>query len=57
MDAYSDVTGLGYSRSPRGLTLDIQIFFALPVPRAAWPEIRPLQNRDFVDFLEARLRM
>jgi hypothetical protein len=44
-------------KEPEGLTLDIRTFFALPVPRAAWPEIRPLQNRDFVDFLEARLRV
>jgi hypothetical protein len=42
-------------KEPEGLTLDIQTFFALPVPRAAWQTIRRMQDRDFVAFLEDRM--
>ena len=42
-------------REPEGLALDIRTFFSLPVPRAAWLQIRPVQDRDFVAFLERHL--
>lgn len=43
-------------REPEGLTLDIQTFFALPVPRAAWTRIKATQDKEFVVFVEKRLR-
>jgi hypothetical protein len=38
---------------PEGLRKDIQSFFALPIPRAVWERVKPLQDREFVKFVEA----
>ena len=35
-----------------GMRADVRAFIALPIPHALWPDLRPLQNRDFVAFVE-----
>ncbi len=35
-----------------GMRSDVRDFFALPIPHALWPDLRPLQNRDFVAFVD-----
>jgi hypothetical protein len=35
-----------------GLRKDIENFFSLPIPRAVWKDLKPLQDRDFVNFIE-----
>jgi hypothetical protein len=42
----------GLLDKPDGLERDIQNFFTKPMPRAMWLRSRPLQNKDFVDFVE-----
>ena len=36
-----------------GLQADIHGFFSLPIPHAVWERTKPLQDRDFVRFVEA----
>jgi hypothetical protein len=43
----------GFFRKPDGLRKDIELFFALPVPREVWLRIKDLQDRQFVDFVES----
>lgn len=38
-----------------GLQKDIEGFLSLPIPRAVWEKIKPLQDRDFVKFIEVSL--
>lgn len=35
-----------------GLPKDIQGFFSLPLPQIIWEKIKPLQDTDFVDYVE-----
>ncbi|HZR20225.1 MAG TPA: hypothetical protein VFE51_23280 [Verrucomicrobiae bacterium] len=35
-----------------GLQTDIRTFFAAPVPKKIWEELRALQDRQFVEFVE-----
>jgi len=35
-----------------GLQKDVAEFFALPIPEAVWKKIKPLQDRNFVRFIE-----
>jgi len=35
------------------LQKDIQAFFAFPIPHVVWEKIKPFQNEDFVEFIEA----
>ncbi len=42
--------------APEGLRRDVAEFFALPVPKVVWEELRTLQDRDFVEFVESELR-
>jgi hypothetical protein len=39
--------------SPRRLGTDIRTFFARPIPRAVWTDIRHFQDDDFVAFVES----
>jgi len=39
-----------------GLHRDIKGFFSLPIPRAVWKRIKPLQDENFVEFIEACLQ-
>ena len=39
-----------------GSRRDISEFFSLPVPRAVWQKAKPLQNHDFVAFIESSLK-
>jgi hypothetical protein len=45
----------GVSIEMEGLCADVRAFFMLPIPHALWPESKPLQNRDFVAFVESCL--
>jgi len=42
----------GFFQKPHGLRKDIQHFFSLPIPRAVWEEVKILQDRPFVMFVE-----
>ena len=35
-----------------GLRRDVRSFFSLPIPKAVWREVKLLQDRDFVKFVE-----
>jgi hypothetical protein len=35
-----------------GLQKDVEAFFSLPIPQAVWRKIKPLQDRNFVRFIE-----
>jgi plasmid maintenance system killer protein len=39
-----------------GLRKDVEGFFSLPVPRVMWEKIKPLQDTDFIAFIEDCLR-
>ncbi len=45
----------GFLKQPHGLARDVQIFFTLPIPRAVWHQVRDLQDRPFVRFVESAL--
>ena len=36
-----------------GLCDDVKSFFSLPIPKAVWTSAKPLQNDDFVKFVES----
>jgi hypothetical protein len=36
-----------------GLRRDVAAMFSLPIPKAVWRESKPLQNRDFADFIDS----
>jgi len=38
-----------------GLRRDVSSAFSLPIPRAIWEKMKPLQNNDFVEFVESSL--
>lgn len=38
---------------PEGMDRDVAEFFSLPIPRAVWKKLKPLQDEDFVRFVEA----
>lgn len=42
----------GFLQTPEGMRRDVQSFFSLPIPKAIWQRVRPLQDRDFVRFVE-----
>ena len=39
-----------------GLRQDVAEFISLPIPKAVWHKAKPLQNRDFVAFVESTLK-
>lgn len=39
-----------------GLRRDIRHVFSLPIPKVVWTKVKPLQNLDFVAFIESSLR-
>lgn len=40
--------------APEGLRKDIERFFSRPIPKTVWARIKPLQDIDFVEFVEAQ---
>jgi len=42
----------GMFLAPDGLRKDIHGFFSRPIPKAVWERIKPLQDQDFVRFVE-----
>jgi hypothetical protein len=40
----------------KGLRTDVKEFFAAPIPRAIWEKLKPLQDDDFVEFIERNLQ-
>ena len=47
---------LGMFPELEGLRRDIREFYSLPIPQAIWERLRPLQDRDFVAFVESTLK-
>ena len=45
----------GLMMNLEGLPQDVRWFFALPIPKAVWERLKPLQNREFVRFIERTL--
>lgn len=43
----------GMFLSPEGLRADVREFFVLPIPKRVWEKMEPLQDRDFVTFVES----
>ena len=41
---------------PERVHQDIREFFALPIPRFVWEKLRPMQNREFVEFVDECLK-
>ncbi len=44
---------IGMFVKPEGLQRDIQTFFSLPIPRYVWERAKPLQDGDFVGYVES----
>lgn len=42
----------GLTIKPEGLRRDVQWFFSLPIPQAIWSQMKPLQNDEFVEFVD-----
>jgi len=42
----------GFFQKPHGLRKDIERFFSLPIPRAVWDIVRPLQDAPFLKFVD-----
>jgi len=42
----------GFFQKPHGLRKDIGRIFSLPIPRAVWEKVKPLQDAPFVKFVE-----
>jgi hypothetical protein len=42
----------GLAINPEGLSQDLRWFFSLPIPSAIWEKVKPLQNHDFVAFVD-----
>lgn len=40
---------------PEGLERDVQALLSLPIPRAVWNQLKSIQNRKFVRFVESCL--
>lgn len=38
---------------PEGLQRDIQMLFALPIPRSVWEQAKSFQDADFVNYVES----
>lgn len=45
----------GFSRKPQGLRRDVHLLFSLPIPRAVWEDVKDLQDKKFVAFVESCL--
>lgn len=43
----------GMLLKPEGVRKDIDWFFSLPIPKAAWEKYKPFQDDDFIEFVEA----
>lgn len=52
--AYQAMKG-GIMIQQDGLCDDVRSFFTLPIPKTVWKETEPLQNKDFVRFVESCL--
>jgi hypothetical protein len=47
-----EATKSGLVIKPEGVTEDVRWLLSLPIPRATWQKLKPLQNDDFVVFVE-----
>jgi hypothetical protein len=50
-----EATKSGLVIKPEGVTQDVRWLLSLPIPRQMWEKLKPLQNDDFVAFIEACL--
>jgi hypothetical protein len=39
-----------------GMEKDVREFFALPIPKAVWKKLKPLQDANFAKFIESALK-
>jgi hypothetical protein len=46
----------GVFTTPERLCADIQHFFSLPIPHAVWQKEKPMQDGDFVGFVESSIK-
>jgi len=51
---YATKSGLFITQE--GSSLDIAEFLSLPIPKAVWQKAKPLQNHDFVAFIDSSLK-
>lgn len=54
---YSTILKSDDSEFMRAAQDDVGAFFSLPVPRAAWEEVRELHSKEFVTFVETAARI
>jgi len=50
-----EATKSGLVIKPEGVTQDVRWLLSLPIPRLMWEKLKPLQNDDFVAFIEGCL--
>lgn len=53
--SYRTIKTRGF-KEPTNLTLDIQSFLSLPIPRHVWTTTRQIRDPEFVAFVEKRLK-
>lgn len=46
----------GAFTTPERLQADIQQFFSLPIPNAVWQKEKPMQDADFIHFVESAVK-
>ena len=55
LDSVHRAIKAGLFISVEGLQKDIKEFFKAPIPKAIWGKLKPLQDKDFVRFVEASM--
>jgi len=53
LNAVYQATKTGMLMKQEGTRREIADFFSLPIPKAVWEKMKPLQNEDFAAFVEA----
>jgi hypothetical protein len=56
LDSAHQASTAGLYRLPEKLDADIREFFSLPIPKAVWPQLRPMHSKDFSDFVNSALK-
>jgi hypothetical protein len=56
LDSVHRAIKAGLFVSVEGMQRDIEEFFKSPIPKAVWDKLRPLQDKEFVRFIETSMR-
>ncbi len=56
LSVFQEAMKQGLLISPEGLQRDVKNFFSLPIPLAVWEKMKPLQDQDFIKFVESAMR-